>query len=132
MKHAEADRKNWPKYLSLVLMAYRSRVYTSTGNTAFDSMLGRKILLCKESTTEENDVEALLVRTNEIRPIRNYQEKQIEIQNNSQNTINERIPIGTTVYLKCEGLLRKLKPKFEGPYKIINRPKEGIIKRKMR
>ncbi|CAF0805112.1 unnamed protein product [Brachionus calyciflorus] len=57
--HAEADRKNWPRYLSFVLMAYTSRVHTSTGYTPFELMFGRKILHFKDYTSEDNDTEGI-------------------------------------------------------------------------
>ncbi|RMZ97548.1 hypothetical protein BpHYR1_053472, partial [Brachionus plicatilis] len=42
----------------------------------------------------------------------------------------ERIDIGKTVFLKCEGLLNKLEPRFKGPYKVSGHTKRGnyIIK----
>ncbi|CAF1027137.1 unnamed protein product [Brachionus calyciflorus] len=65
--------------------------------TPFELIYGRKMLPYKDWITEENDVEAILIRTNEIKElfdvtistkaieiIRHNQEKQIEIQNNSQ------------------------------------------------
>ncbi|CAF1063141.1 unnamed protein product, partial [Brachionus calyciflorus] len=49
----------------------------------------------------------------------------MEVQNRSQNTISDKIPIGRTVFLKSEGLLSKLEPRFKGPYKIIEHTKGG-------
>jgi hypothetical protein len=50
--------------------------------------------------------------------LKNFQERKIVTQNKAQNVVEERIPIGKTVFLKCEGLLNKLKPRFKGLYKV--------------
>ncbi|RNA06694.1 hypothetical protein BpHYR1_012674 [Brachionus plicatilis] len=38
---------------------------------------------------------------------------------------NERIPISSTVFIKCEGLLTKLEPRFKAPYKVNDYTKRG-------
>ena len=85
-------------------------------------------------------VKSVIARTNEIKnlfdysipkaitSIENSQEKQREIQNRNQNTVHDKIPIGQTVYLKCEGLLSKLEPRFKGPYKIVEITRRGNYK----
>ncbi|CAF1141669.1 unnamed protein product, partial [Brachionus calyciflorus] len=91
-------------------------------------------------TSEDTDLNAILNRANEIKELFEYthpkaletigknQEKQIVTQNRSQNTSFDIIPIGKTVYLKCEGLLSKLEPRFKGPYKVIEFIKRGNYK----
>ncbi|CAF0845906.1 unnamed protein product [Brachionus calyciflorus] len=109
-KHAEADRKNWPKYLQFVLMAYRSRVHTSTGFTPFE-------LMAKEIENLFDNLHPKAIESGKVR--------QMEIQNRSQNTTLDIIPLGSTVFLKCEVLLGKLEPRFKGPYKIVEQIKRG-------
>ena len=89
---------------------------------------------------EENDSSAILKRAKELKElfdkthpevcdkVRLRQEKQKEIQDSAQNTTTEMIPIGSIVYLKCEGLLNKLEPRFKGPYTIIAQTKRGNYK----
>ncbi|RNA28784.1 melanocyte PMEL-like, partial [Brachionus plicatilis] len=59
-----------------------------------------------------------------------YIKRQIKRQNKSTNIVEKRIDIGKTVFLKCEGLLNKLEPRFKGPYKVSGHTKRGsyIIK----
>ena len=139
-KQAEADRSNWPKYLPFTLMAYRSRVHSSTNYTPFELMFGRKVNQFLDLQSVESDANAIAERANELKRlveqthpevierINANQEKQKETQNNEQNTVSEKIEIGKTVYLKCEGLLSKLEPRFKGPYKIIGYTKRGNYK----
>ncbi|CAF0945051.1 unnamed protein product [Brachionus calyciflorus] len=139
-KYSESDLKNWPKYLPFVLLAYRTRIHTTYGFTHFELMFGRKMLTFKDWTSSENKVEDVIARTNEIKnlfdysipkaviSIENSQEKQRENQNRNQNTVHDKIRIGQTVYLKCEGLLSKLEPRFKGPYKIVETTRRGNYK----
>ncbi|CAF1144907.1 unnamed protein product, partial [Brachionus calyciflorus] len=136
-KHAEANVENWPKYLPYVLMAYRSRVHSTTGFTPFELMIGRKMLPFLDWTEKENDSSAIVKTGEEIKilfdrshtkaieNIKNNQIKQVKNQNSAQNTVLERIPNGSTVFIKCEGLLTKLEARFKGPYKVINQTKRG-------
>jgi transposase InsO family protein len=40
-KHAEENPDDWDKWLPFVLLAYRTRVHTTTGHTPFELMFGR-------------------------------------------------------------------------------------------
>ncbi|CAF1147314.1 unnamed protein product, partial [Brachionus calyciflorus] len=71
-KHADSDRKNWPKFLPFVLMTYRSRVHTVTGYTQFELMFGRKMLPFKDWANSENEVGDILERANEIKHLFDY------------------------------------------------------------
>ena len=140
-KHSENNPEEWPKHLNFVLMAYRTRVHSVTNYTPFELMFGRKMNQFENWTSSnEDEVSAILNRTQEIKEmfenthssalanIKKNQEKQIIIQNKAHNTESEKIPIGTTVYLKCEGLLSKLEPRFKGPYKITGHTSRGNYK----
>ncbi|RNA35357.1 hypothetical protein BpHYR1_031095 [Brachionus plicatilis] len=87
---------------------------------------------------EDNDEsQAILKRSEEIRNLidnvhpeaaKNIKLKQIKqkiIQDNDNNVTDERIPISSTVFIKCEGLLTKLEPRFKGPYKVNDYTKRG-------
>ncbi|CAF0997117.1 unnamed protein product [Brachionus calyciflorus] len=136
-KHAEANLENWPQYLPYVLMAYRSRVHLTTGFTTFELMFGRKMLPFLDWTDKEYDSSAIVKRSEEINfffnrthtkaieNIKNNQIKQVKNQNSAQNTVLEKIPNGSTVFIKCEGLLMKLEARFKGSYKVIGQTKRG-------
>ena len=68
-----------------------------------------------------NELKELIKQTHPkiVEKIKANQEKQMEIQNNDQNIEDNKIEVGKTVYLECEGLLSKLEPRFKGPYKIV-------------
>ena len=141
-KHAEADVSNWHKFLPYVIIAYQSRVHSATGYTPFELMFGRNMIPFNDYSTEKEDSNAIFERSKEIkqlfestRPLalgnlKEFQERQIKSQNNSTNVVEKRIEIGKTVFLKCEGLLNKLEPRFKGPYKVSGHSKRGnyIIK----
>ncbi|CAF0989163.1 unnamed protein product [Brachionus calyciflorus] len=95
-------------------------------------MFGRKILPFLDWTDKENDSSAIVKRGEEIKilfdlthtkAIENI--KQVKNQNSAQNTVLERIPNGSTVFIKSEGLLTKLEARFKGPYKVIGQTKRG-------
>ncbi|RNA01057.1 hypothetical protein BpHYR1_003709 [Brachionus plicatilis] len=87
---------------------------------------------------EDNDEsQAILKRSEEIKNLidnvhpeaaKNIKLKQIKqkiIHDNDNNVTDERIPISSTVLIKCEGLLTKLEPRFKGPYKVNDYTKRG-------
>ncbi len=51
--------------------------------------------------------------------LKNQQTKQINSQNKQHVITDKALPIGSCVYLKYEGIINKLEPKFKGPYFII-------------
>ncbi|CAF0957951.1 unnamed protein product [Brachionus calyciflorus] len=53
-KYSESDRNKWLKYLPFVLLAYRTRIHTTTGFTPFELMFGKKMLPFKDWTSSEN------------------------------------------------------------------------------
>ena len=140
-KHSEANVENWPEQLNYVLLAYRTRVHSVTNYTPFELMFGRKMNGFEDwSSNNEDEIVAIINRTNEIRilfeethnravdNITKGQVRQKAIQNKAQNVEEEKIAIGKTVYLKCEGLLTKLEPRFKGPYTITGHTSRGNYK----
>lgn len=116
-KHAAADQKEWHKWVPFVLLAYRSRIHSSTGYTPFELMFGRKINTFKDWRADNDDNEALWKRSNEIgtlvecvRPkaienIRENQEKQKKAQSSNSYVEKDKLPVGSRVYVKvmCNG-----------------------------
>jgi hypothetical protein len=57
-------------------------------------------------------------------------DKQNEIKNQVNNVLTKHIDVGTTVYVKNEGLLSKLDQRFLGPFTIDSITKNGNYKLK--
>ncbi|CAF1107425.1 unnamed protein product [Brachionus calyciflorus] len=79
--------------------------------------------IVKRSEEIKNLIE--VTRESAISNIKKNQNKQVINQNRASNVTTEIIPIGSTVFIKSEGLLTKLEPRFKGPYKIVGFTKRG-------
>ena len=138
-KHSENDPNRWTEWIPFVLMAYRSRVHTTTGYTPFELMFGRKMNNFKDWTQIPNRDEVLCIneRTTEIRKlidetqqdaIKIIAEKQ-DIQKTNQDKRHRiktsDLATNTKVFIKNEGLLGKLEPRFSGPYYVIRKSTNG-------
>ncbi|RNA32968.1 hypothetical protein BpHYR1_002470 [Brachionus plicatilis] len=62
----------------------------------------------------------------EVKKLNNYLKNAKLKQNKSTNIVEKRIEIGKNVFLKCEGLLNKLEPRFKGPYKVSGHTKSAL------
>ena len=102
-------------------------------------MFGRKMTTFDDwRQTEEGDEESSLVeRAKEIRDliekdhvlvkenIEKSQESQKKSQNNRTRIEVKRLPIGTKVYVRTRGIGEKLRPKYEGPFTVVEHAGEG-------
>lgn len=139
-RHCEENEEDWPKWLPYILMAYRSRVHSSTRYTPFELIFGRKMLNFEDySSCSKDKIDsetAILKRTVEIRQlvdsthpkalenIEKSQEKQTRYQNLRGN-IKKTLEIGTSVYVETKGLHNKLYDKYKGPFTIYEIAKGG-------
>jgi hypothetical protein len=93
-KHAEKDQTNWNKWIPFILIAYKTRVHSTTAYKPFELMFGRK--MNNFETTGDllpSENAELIQRTEEIKKMieiheeaRAYiQEKQVEQQRNQNN-----------------------------------------------
>ncbi|CAF0850122.1 unnamed protein product [Brachionus calyciflorus] len=108
-KHAEANTANCSEFLP----------FKSTNPDEIKDINKRALEIKKLFNETQNDV---------VDKIGKKQQHQKEIQNNIQNTVEEILPKGKTVFIKCEGILSKLEPRFKGPSTIIAHTKRGNYK----
>lgn len=143
-KHAEADPTIWHKWLPYVLMAYRRRIHSITNYSPFQLLFGRS--MNQFSNWRQDDASDAIVslqqRSFEIQKLVNFfqpnalqnivqhQPIQKEIQNQQHNIRNDSLEKGTTVYVKIEGLLGKLEPRYRGPYTVASQLRNGNYKLK--
>ena len=143
-KHCESHPSDWYKWIPYVLLSYRTRIHTTTGFSPFYLMFGREMLTF-QNWTHGNDINEVLAidnRTNEIKHyfdkiipgtlkvINDKQKHQSKVQDNSKNVLQQPLSVGTTVYIKTEGLLSKLDPRFHGPFTIVKQTPNGNYKLK--
>jgi hypothetical protein len=138
-KHAEANPLDWVRWLPYVLMCYRRRVHSITGYSPFQLMFGRQMNHFGDWRVQESEDEqvALRFRAEEIqklinlfqpaasRAIEAHHPVQQEAQNSQHRIDHVILQPGTTIFLKAEGLLNKLEPRYRGPYTIHGQDKKG-------
>lgn len=124
--YTASSNTEWHKGSPFVSLAYRSRVHSSTGYTPFELMFGRKMTTFDDwRQTEEGDEESSLVeRAKEIRDL--IEKDHVLVKENidkSQESYSrievKRLPIETKVYVKAKGIGEKLRPKYEGPFTVV-------------
>lgn len=126
------DQKDWCQYLDLVMMAYRTSVHSSTGNTPFELEHGRQarlpthLLLPDVTVYHESENEFISsLRTNVKRAYdlareANTTAGQVQKKYYDRRINPQNLQIGDHVYLLRPtprvGLTPKLQPKYKGPY----------------
>jgi hypothetical protein len=129
----------WVKWLPYVLMCYRRRIHSVTGYSPFQLMFGRPMNNFSDWRVQDTEDEhvALQYRSEEFRALINifqpaalqtigdHHPLQQAAQNNQHRVDDTILPPGTTVYLKVEGFLNKLEPRFRGPYTIHSQDSRG-------
>lgn len=141
-KHALEDRSNWNKWIPYVLLAYRTRVHSSTNFTPFELMFGRKMFGFEDysvtkSFKDNNLEEAVYNRSLEIRKMFDVvhqkaitnidvsKERQVKTQNKANRTSSIVLQPGAEVYISSVGLHDKLWEKYKGPFTIVRQTKSG-------
>jgi hypothetical protein len=120
-------------------MCYRRRVHSVTGYSPFQLMFGRQMNHFGDWRVQESEDEqmALRYRSEEIQKLINLSQPaalraieahhpvQQEAQNSQHRVDHVILEPGTTIYLKFEGLLNKLEPRYRGPYTIYGQDNKG-------
>ena len=140
-KYTEQDNLSWPEWIPFVLLAFRTRIHSTTGFSPYDLMFGIKMNTFKDwRSLGISDTIDLCTRSSEIRHmiedyhpkalenIKKSQEHQVKSQNKSHRISEEILPIGTKVYAKVMGLHHKLFPRYRGPFYIIAHTKNNNYK----
>ena len=153
-KVVDDDIDNWPDYVPFVLMAFRSKVNTTTNYTPYRLLFGRDMnnlenwnldgsqqcQTCVDSMfTEKCDCQAKayasrakelkrLLEIDHVNAIANIEKRQVQQkkdQNKSHRIVEDLLPIGTKVYVSTTGFNDKLYPKYRGPFTIVERTEKG-------
>jgi len=117
--HAEAHIEDWDLWLPYVLMCYRGRIHSVTKFSRFELMFGRKMNKFENYSNMEETNEKMSIRNRQFEikqlvekmypvveeVVEKQQEKQAKIQNNRDTVVIEKIPIGTTVFIRIDGMI---------------------------
>ncbi len=136
-KAAEKFPQDWPEFLPWVLMAYRGRVHSSTGFQPYELVYGKKMKWWSDKPQEEIQdkdlVEESLMMKEKLEEIRKQakelnQERQWRMNQVRHEIIAlKRFPLkeGDVVYREMNIVKDKLSPKYEGPFEIVGKTKNG-------
>ena len=136
-KHAEQKPKDWVKFIPFVLMAYRSRVQSSTKLTPYEVLYGKEMNVFEswESRSEDNAEVELAERALEIQKLIDLRtqvkeniRKAQDVQKKSfakNNRISDQLEKGQCVYLKPAKKGKKFQRKLMGPFTIDEITKHG-------
>jgi hypothetical protein len=138
-KLAECDPSNWDLHVPFLLLSYRSKVHTRTGFTPFRLLFGTEMNTFESwsTTSLSNESAELIKRVDELEilakdtrqraliNLEDSQEDQKIVQDNRETIQEERLPVGTVVFIKNEGILGKLDPRYRGPYKVARANNSG-------
>ena len=138
-KYTEENPLEWPKWIPFVLLAYRSKIHSTTGFTPFELMFGRKMNSFDEyrDTPISDDSISLINRSNEIKDlvnsgqpkaldnIKNKQVIQKKNQDKNSKVTELMLKTGTQVYVATKGLHNKLHPRYVGPYVVVKQATGG-------
>ena len=137
-KLAELDMNNWDFYLPTAQLCYNSKVNSITNDSPFRQSYGVKMNTFEDwsSLPLKSDVDALVERSIQLNQLQNarqlaiatIKDKQVvqkATQDKQHVTVEESLEPGTKVYVKREGLLGKLEPRYEGLYIVIRMTSKG-------
>ena len=129
----DGRRQYWPKYLPYIMYAINTTVNKTTGMMPFVMVIGtqpRGYIDYKSDKNASEEAEIAQraielenlhnnVRQKAVEHIKKAKEIQKANQDKQHNILDKSLPLGTTVFIKNEGILRKQDPRFRGPYKVV-------------
>ena len=145
-KYVAGDQRDWDTHLPMLMLAYRSSIHESTGQTPVAMMFGREVTLPidlllgsfldqNQGTTDIPYIMGLKQSLNEIHEIaRENLEKSCDRQKRVyDHRANARsYKVGDSVFLfdpsKKKGISPKLQSRWQGPYQIIGKLSDLLYK----
>jgi hypothetical protein len=133
-KHVGDLKSEWPKYIPWIVYSLNTRKHSTSGYRADELLFGRphnEFINSEKVQFDCDQKNCFLERARELQEtwdkkvpnaIENIKKSQVwqkNAQDKRHTVVTEKIPIGTNVYIKIEGIMNKLHKKFIGPYKII-------------
>ncbi|CAA7042310.1 unnamed protein product [Microthlaspi erraticum] len=125
----------WGKYLPLVEFAYNNSFHSSIGMAPYEALYGRpcRTQLCWTEVGERRDLEPEMIQET-VEQVELLKERLKEAHDRQKSYADQHrkdleFAVGDAVYLKMRTFrgtdknrkLKKLRPRFMGPYKIIER-----------
>ena len=135
-KHAEKDPLDWDLWVPYVLLAYRTRIHSTTLFTPYELMFGRS-MNGFEDYRQISDKQLIEIRSSELKElienkqelaretIEKKQENQKAIQNRRNKVDTTTLPIGTKVAIKVLKIQGKIRPDFIGIHTIDGQTQHG-------
>ncbi|CAA7048694.1 unnamed protein product [Microthlaspi erraticum] len=125
----------WGKYLPLVEFAYNNSFHSNIGMAPYEALYGRpcRTPLCWTEVGERRDLEPEMIQET-VKQVKLLKERLKEAHDRQKSYADQHrkdleFAVGDAVYLKMRTFqgtdknrkLKKLRPRFMGPYKIIER-----------
>ncbi|CAG2204118.1 unnamed protein product [Mytilus edulis] len=139
--YCQNDQRNWDEILPQVMMAYRSSVHASTGQTPNMMMFGRNIFLPmeaviprpdgpNESTSPEtdkyvNELQDAMSKSHVLARKHLKQNSEYQKRHYDLKAVKRELQVGQAVWLydasKKKGICHKLTSKWKGPYVVTRK-----------
>ena len=141
-KHALEDRNKWPSWIPYVLLAYRTKIHSTTDYAPFELMFGRQMNKFESWKYISDFVESeigqavhkssieirFLVDEKQMKAKENITQtktKQINTQRKNQKTADVKLEVGSQVYISTVDMHDKLYDKYKGPFTIVRISRSG-------
>ena len=132
-KHCENNTHDWEKWLSYIMMAYRSRINSTTKFSPYELVFGSVMNTFDPIPLNDNNTEDICNRAIELKTLvettrptaqQNIEKSQIRqkiTQDKRVNVRKEALEINTKVMILNDGIIPKLTNRYKGYYTIENK-----------